>query len=77
MPTFRPDLDTIPRYIPGKPVEEVARELGIDSIDKLASNECPEPPFPEVLDAINEAASGVNRYPDSSGFAITRAIGDH
>ena len=75
MPTFRPDLDTIPRYIPGKPVEEVARELGIDSIDKLASNECPEPPFPEVLDAINGAAADVNRYPDSSGFAITRAIG--
>ncbi|MGI9667834.1 MAG: histidinol-phosphate transaminase [Acidimicrobiia bacterium] len=77
MPTFRPDLETIPRYVPGKPVEEVARELGVDSIGKLASNECPEPPFPEVIDAITEAGTAINRYPDSSGYELTMAIAAH
>ena len=63
MPTFRPDLESIPRYVPGRPIDEVARELGIESIDKLASNESPEPPFPAVIEAVASAASTLNRYP--------------
>lgn len=77
MPTYRPDLESIPRYSPGKPIEEVARELGIDSIDKLASNECPTEPFPEVVDAITAAAATVNRYPDSGQYQLTNAIAQH
>ncbi|MGI9584960.1 MAG: histidinol-phosphate transaminase [Acidimicrobiia bacterium] len=77
MPTYRPDLDSIPRYVPGRPIDEVARELGIDSIDKLASNECPESPFPEVVEAIALAAATVNRYPDPSGYELTNAIARH
>ena len=77
MPTYRSDLESIPRYVPGRPVEEVARELGLVSIDKLASNECPEEPFQEVLDAVADAAREINRYPDSGGFELTRAIADH
>jgi histidinol-phosphate aminotransferase len=77
MPTFRPDLMSIPRYVPGRPIDEVARDLGIESIDKLASNECPEAPFPEVVDAIALAANAVNRYPDSSTFDLSRAIASH
>ncbi len=77
MPTFRPDLEAIPRYVPGRPVEEVARELGIDSIDKLASNECPVEPFPEVVEAIAASARTVNRYPDNAGYHLTRAIARH
>ena len=65
VPTFRSDLESIPRYVPGKPIDEVAKEFGLTSIDKLASNECPTEPFPEVVDAIAEAARGVNRYPDT------------
>jgi histidinol-phosphate aminotransferase len=74
VPTFRSDLDSIPRYIPGKPIDEVAREFGLTSIDKLASNECPTEPFPEVVEAIVQAASGVNRYPDTASRDLTRDI---
>lgn len=77
MPTYRPDLESIPRYSPGKPIEEVARELGIGSIDKLASNECPIEPFPEVVDAIAVAGAMVNRYPDSGQYELTNAIAQH
>lgn len=77
MPTYRSDLGSIPRYTPGKPISEVARELGIDSIDKLASNECPTEPFPEVIDAIAAAGATVNRYPDSGQYELTEAIAAH
>ena len=77
MPTYRPDLETIPYYTPGKPIGEVARELGIDSIDKLASNECPTEPFPEVIAAIAAAGTTVNRYPDSAQYELTRALATH
>ena len=77
MPRYRPDIDAIPRYVPGRPIDEVARELGIPHIDKLASNEHPAPPFPAVLDAIAAATSGLNRYPDSGGYELTRAIASH
>jgi histidinol-phosphate aminotransferase len=77
VPTYRPDLESIPRYTPGKPIGEVARELGIESIDKLASNECPTEPFPEVIEAITAAGATVNRYPDSGQYELTGAIADH
>jgi histidinol-phosphate aminotransferase len=77
VPTYRPDLESIPSYTPGKPIGEVARELGIDSIDKLASNECPTQPFPEVIDAIAAAGTTVNRYPDSGQYELTNAIARH
>ena len=77
MPTYRSDLDSIPSYTPGMPIGEVARELGIDSIDKLASNECPTEPFPEVVEAIALAGATVNRYPDSGQYELTNAIARH
>lgn len=77
MPTYRPDLGSIPRYVAGRPIEDVARELGIVSIDKLASNECPTEPFPEVIDAIARAGAGVNRYPDSAQSELTNSIAAH
>lgn len=77
LPTFRQDLASIPRYVPGKPIDEVARELGVESIDKLASNECPEPPFPEVVPLIESLATSLNRYPDSAGYELTEAIAAH
>lgn len=77
MPTFRPDLGSIPHYVPGRPIEDVAREQGLDSIDKLASNECPEAPFSAVVEAVALAAGGVNRYPDSSTYDLSRAIASH
>ncbi|MGH8874723.1 MAG: histidinol-phosphate transaminase [Acidimicrobiia bacterium] len=76
LPTFRPDVSAISPYRPGRPVEEVARELGLDQIVKLASNECPYPPFPEVLAAITDAAGGLNRYPDNERFYLRHAVAD-
>jgi histidinol-phosphate aminotransferase len=61
-------------YRPGKPIEEVKRELGIDDVVKLASNENPVPPSKSVLKAIAKAAREVNRYPDGSCFYLKRAL---
>src|SRR6516164_8214674 len=66
----------IARYVPGKPVEELAREFGLDprAIVKLASNENPRGPSPKVLAAIATAAADVTRYPDGNGFELKRAL---
>ncbi len=60
-------------YVGGRPIEEVAREFGIEEVIKLASNECPVPPFPEVSAVIAELSSKVNRYPDSNCYLLTKA----
>jgi len=74
MPRIRPEIESLVRYSPGLPIEEVAREYGIADIVKLASNENPLPPFPEVSAAMAEIVSGVNRYPDSGCFELTKAL---
>jgi histidinol-phosphate aminotransferase len=63
-------------YVGGKPIDEVARELGLDpaNIIKLASNENPRGPSPKVLAAIADAASGITRYPDGNAFALKGAL---
>jgi histidinol-phosphate aminotransferase len=63
-------------YVPGKPIEELAREYGLDEGDivKLASNENPRGPSAKVREAIAAAAAGVTRYPDGNGFALKTAI---
>ncbi|MCH8900547.1 MAG: histidinol-phosphate transaminase [Acidobacteria bacterium] len=76
MPTYRADLQAIPKYSPGKPIAEVSRELGITNIAKLASNESPTEPFPEVVDAISAAATDVNRYPENSGYYLVNALAE-
>ncbi len=74
MPTFRSDLRTLRPYVAGRPVEEIAREFGIDAIIKLASNEYPVSPVPAAVEAIASAALEVNRYPDNSYHELTHAI---
>lgn len=74
---FRPGILAARPYVPGKPVEEVQRELGLDEVVKLASNENPEGPLPAVVEAIRRAAPEVNRYPDSACFALTRRLSAH
>ena len=76
VPTFRSDLESIVPYRPGKPIEETARELNLSQIVKLASNESPVPPFPEVRAAIAAAAEGVHRYPDNEKFLLRTAVSD-
>jgi histidinol-phosphate aminotransferase len=63
-------------YEPGKPVEEVQRELGLDRVVKLASNEGPFPPFPSALAAIERSAVELNRYPDGGAWALRAALAD-
>ncbi len=63
-------------YEPGKPVEEVQRELGLDRVVKLASNEGPFPPFPAALEAIARAAGELNRYPDGGAYALRAALAE-
>ena len=74
---FRPGILQTRPYSPGKPIAEVQRELGLDSVVKLASNENPEGPLPAVIEAIERAAREINRYPDASCFNLTRALADH
>src|SRR4030095_10063574 len=66
------------RYVPGKSIEEVARDLNLDpkSIVKRASNEHPRGPSPRVLAAIAQAASEVTRYPDGNAFALKAALSE-
>ena len=66
----------ISRYIPGKPTEELAREMGLDpaTIVKLASNENPRGPGPAVRAAIANAVGELPRYPDSNGYALKEAL---
>jgi len=68
-------LDLVP-YEPGKPVDDVARELGLDpaSIIKLASNENPLGPSPLAVAAMREAIDKVHFYPDGGGFHLRNAI---
>ncbi|HEY7138798.1 MAG TPA: histidinol-phosphate transaminase [Methylomirabilota bacterium] len=68
-----PILDIQP-YQPGKPIEELERELGIPHALKLASNENPVAPPPAVLDAVRQALAGLNRYPDGSGYYLRQAL---
>jgi len=65
-------------YEPGKPIEETARELGLDPSDivKLASNENPLGPSPKAQDAIKAGASEAHIYPDGGGFKLRTAIAD-
>jgi histidinol-phosphate aminotransferase len=61
-------------YEPGKPVEELERELGIHDAIKLASNENPLAPSDRVQQAILAALPNLNRYPDGSGYYLRQAL---
>ena len=70
----RPALDGLVPYEPGKPAETVQRELGLERVVKLASNEGPFGPFPEALDAIARALPESNRYPDGGCYRLRDAL---
>jgi histidinol-phosphate aminotransferase len=61
-------------YQPGKPIEELERELGISGAIKVASNENPLGPSPKAMAAIPKALPQLNLYPDAGGFALRRAL---
>ena len=76
-PRFRSDLANIQPYRPGRSIADVAAEFGIEQISKLASNENPEPPFPEVQQAIAAHVDSLNRYPDNAKPMLTAALAEH
>jgi histidinol-phosphate aminotransferase len=65
-----PHIRSLAPYEPGKPIEELERELGIRSSIKLASNENPLGPSPRAIEAMQEALGGTHRYPDGACFAL-------
>ncbi|MEY4386024.1 MAG: hypothetical protein RLY20_1307 [Verrucomicrobiota bacterium] len=69
-------LNDIPVYQPGRPIEEVARELGLPaaSIIKLASNENPLGPSPKALAAMQHVLAHLNLYPDGNAFYLKQAL---
>lgn len=71
-----PGVQQLAPYVPGKPADELARELGLplDSIVKLASNENPLGPSPKVIAAISQAVPELTRYPDGNGFVLKQAL---
>ena len=71
-----PWLRDLVSYEPGKPIEDVARELGLrpDEIIKLASNENPLGPSPKALAAMHDALERAHFYPDGGGYYLREAI---
>lgn len=69
-------IKSIKPYIPGKPLEELERELGITNSIKLASNENPIGPSPRAVKALRNGLTGLNRYPDGSCFYLRNALSD-
>jgi histidinol-phosphate aminotransferase len=73
---LNPNLESLPVYLPGKPIEEVARELGIPAGDiiKLASNENPLGPSPKALAAMRRVLDHLHLYPDGSAFFLKQKL---
>ncbi len=71
-----PDIRSLSPYVPGKPVEELQRELGLTRVIKLASNENPLGPSPKAIAALNGAQAMLHRYPDGGATQLRQAIAD-
>jgi len=73
---FRPSVNALQPYQPGKPVEDVQRELGLARVVKLASNEGPFGPLPAALEAMERVARELNRYPDGGTYRLHAALAE-
>ena len=71
---IRPAILKMSPYSPGKPIDEVKRELGLDRVVKLASNENPLGPSPRAVEAVKAAAETLHLYPDASCFSLREAL---
>ncbi|MBI4387672.1 MAG: histidinol-phosphate transaminase [Candidatus Omnitrophica bacterium] len=71
---YRNYIDEITPYEPGKPIEEVERELGISNVVKLASNENPLGPSRKALRAIRHVLQKIHRYPDGGSFYLKQKL---
>mgnify|MGYP000862272941 FL=1 len=73
----RDALTKIKPYVPGKPIEEVKRELGLDDVIKLASNENPYGPSKKALEIIDSYLTNLNLYPDGRAFELKTALSNY
>lgn len=73
---FNSKLASIPGYTPGVPKGHSAEDVAGSDLAQLASNESPFPPLPEVVEAINQAASAMNRYPDPAATRLRQRLAD-
>jgi histidinol-phosphate aminotransferase len=73
---FRPAIAELVPYQPGKPVEEVQRELGLDRVVKLASNEGQFGPFPRAREVLERGINELNRYPDGGAYRLREALAE-
>lgn len=73
---FRKEVLTLNRYVPGKPIEEVKKELGLEDIIKLASNENPLGPSKKAVEAIRKEAANINIYPDSGATTLREKLAE-
>jgi histidinol-phosphate aminotransferase len=71
---YRKELADLKKYVPGKPVEEVKKEYGLDEIIKLASNENPLGPSPKAIEAIREEAANIHIYPDGNAASLKNEL---
>ena len=71
-----PDIASLSPYVPGKPIEELQRELGLTRVIKLASNENPLGSSPKALAALSEGIATLHRYPDGGAFRLREALAD-
>lgn len=69
-----PEIESLIPYKPGKPIEETKRELGLDKVIKLASNENPIGVSPKVVEAIQLASHDLARYPDPTCFRLRQRL---
>ena len=72
----RPNVLNIKPYQPGKPIDEVARDLGLKKIIKLASNESPLGPSVKAQQAVRRAIKGLSVYPEGTGRSLRRVIAE-
>ena len=75
---LNPQLANLPVYQPGRPLEEVARELGLPlgGLIKLASNENPLGPSPKAVEAMHQTATEIHLYPDGNAFYLRNAMAE-
>ena len=71
-----PGVRELKPYQPGKPIEELQREYGLQEVIKLASNENPLGPSRKALTAIEQGMAELARYPDGNGFILKQALSD-
>jgi len=71
---IRPNVLNMTPYVPGRPIDEVKQELGLDRVIKLASNENPFGPSPKAVEALKQAVGDLHLYPDGATAALKKAL---